>query len=106
MKPSEERSIYELAIGNDGPLINRSKFYKENGYLTYGRIFTKAELDTLRDYVDEMIENLPQDKRPEQMDVPHFEHPFFVQVPDTSACVEGYRAVHRTGYCPLVKPFY
>ena len=52
------------------------EFYKENGYLTYGRIFTKPELDTLRDYVDEMIENLPEGRRPEQMDVPHFEHPF------------------------------
>ena len=48
------------------------KFYKDNGYLTYGRIFTKAELDTLRDYVDDMIENLPEGRRPEQMDVPHF----------------------------------
>ena len=52
------------------------KFYKENGYLTYGRIFTKPELDELRDYVDEMIENLPEGRRPEQMDVPHFEHPY------------------------------
>ena len=51
-------------------------FYKENGYLKFGRIFTKAELDELRDYVDEMIAALPNDKRPEQMDVPHFEHPF------------------------------
>ena len=24
------------------------EFYKENGYLTYGRIFTKPELDELR----------------------------------------------------------
>ena len=51
-------------------------FYKENGYLTFGRIFTKSELDELREYVDEMIEHLPEGKRPEQMDVPHFEHPY------------------------------
>ena len=51
-------------------------FYKENGYLTFGRIFTESELDELRDYVDAMIENLPEGKRPEQMDVPHFAHPY------------------------------
>jgi len=51
-------------------------FYKENGYLIYGRIFTESELNELRKYVDEMIENLPEGKRPEQMDVPHFTHPF------------------------------
>ena len=52
------------------------QFYKENGYATYGRIFTESELDELRDYVDAMIENLPEGRRPEQMDVPHFEHPY------------------------------
>lgn len=52
------------------------KFYKENGYLSYGRILTKPELDELRDYVDAMIANLPAGKRSEQKDVPHFEHPF------------------------------
>lgn len=51
-------------------------FYKENGYLTFGRIFTETELNELREYVDQMIENLPEGKRPEQMDVPHFEHPY------------------------------
>jgi hypothetical protein len=51
-------------------------FYRENGYLRFGRIFTQSELDELRDYVDGMIATLPDGKRPEQMDVPHFEHPF------------------------------
>ena len=51
-------------------------FYRENGYLTFGRIFTAPELAELRDYVDAMIADLPEGKRPEQMDVPHFEHPF------------------------------
>ena len=40
------------------------EFYKDNGYLTFGRIFTKAELDTLRDYVDEMIEKLARRETP------------------------------------------
>ena len=51
-------------------------FYREHGYLKFGRIFTTSELDALREYVDGMIASLPEDKRPEQMDVPHFEHPF------------------------------
>ncbi len=51
-------------------------YYNENGYLKYGRIFARAELDELRDYVDDMIAALPEGKRPEHMDVPHFEHPY------------------------------
>ena len=51
-------------------------FYNENGYLKFGRIFTQGELDELRDYVDGMIAALPEGKRPEHMDVPHFEHPY------------------------------
>jgi len=51
-------------------------FYQQNGYLTFGRIFTKAELDQLYAYVDQMIVDLPENKRPEQMDTPHFQHPF------------------------------
>ena len=59
------------------------EFYNENGYLTFGRIFTKEELDTLRDYVDEMIENLPEGRRPEQMECTAFRASLFVQIPDT-----------------------
>ena len=51
-------------------------FYQEHGYLKFGRIFTKPELNTLRGHVDCMIASLPEDKRPEQMDVPHFENLF------------------------------
>lgn len=51
-------------------------FYNQNGYLKFGRIFTRAELDELRNHVDEMIASLPEGKRPEQMDVPHFDDPF------------------------------
>ena len=82
------------------------EFYKENGYLTFGRIFTKSELDTLREYVDEMIANLPEGRRPEQMDVPHFEHPFLFKYLTHPRVLEGDRAVYRTRYCALVEPFY
>ena len=58
------------------PTEDQVGFYHENGYLKFGRIFTKSELDTLRNYVDQMIVNLPPETRPEQMDVPHFTNPF------------------------------
>jgi len=52
------------------------QFYRDNGYLKFGRIFTRAEIDALRAHVDEMIANLPEGKRPEEMDRPHFEDPW------------------------------
>lgn len=51
-------------------------FYREHGYLKFGRIFTQAEMYTLRDHVDELIAKLPEGKRPEALDVPHFEDPW------------------------------
>ena len=68
---SEEQWQVETAVTDE-----QVAFYNREGYLKFGRIFTKPELDDLRDYVDGMIASLPEGKRPEQMDVPHFEHPF------------------------------
>ncbi len=51
-------------------------FYRDQGYLKMGRVFTEPELNALRDHVDEMIANLPPGKRPEEMDRPHFEDPW------------------------------
>src|SRR5579859_5189844 len=51
-------------------------FYREQGYLKFGRIFTMAEMNALRQHVDEMIAALPEGKRPEEMDVPHFQDPW------------------------------
>ena len=51
-------------------------FYEEQGYLKFGRIFTGDEMDALRARVDAMIAALPAGKRPEEMDVPHFENPW------------------------------
>ena len=81
-------------------------FYKENGYLTFGRIFTESELDELRDYVEAMIENLPEGKRPEQMDVPHFAHPYLFKYLTHPRVLKVIRTVHWTRYCALVKSFY
>ncbi len=51
-------------------------FYRTQGYLKFGRIFTAPEMDALRAHVDAMIAALPEGKRPEEMDVPHFEDPW------------------------------
>jgi chlorinating enzyme len=51
-------------------------FYREHGYLKFGRIFTQEELDTLRDHVDAKIAALPPGARPEEMDRPHFTDPW------------------------------
>jgi hypothetical protein len=52
------------------------QFYRDRGYLKFGRIFTQSEMDALRTHVDEMIMALPEGKRPEEMDVPHFQDPW------------------------------
>jgi ectoine hydroxylase-related dioxygenase (phytanoyl-CoA dioxygenase family) len=51
-------------------------FYREQGYLKFGRIFSASEMDALRARVDDMIAALPAGKRPEEMDVPHFQDPW------------------------------
>jgi hypothetical protein len=51
-------------------------FYREQGYLKFGRIFDEQQIQELRDHVDEMIANLPPGKRPEEMDRPHFDDPW------------------------------
>ena len=51
-------------------------FYKENGYLTFGRIFTESELDELRDYVDAMIEKFTGRQTTRTDGRPHFAHPY------------------------------
>jgi chlorinating enzyme len=60
----------------DAPSPDDVAFYREQGYLKFGRIFTEAEIDALRAHVDEMIAALPPGKRPEEMDVPHFQDPW------------------------------
>ncbi|MDQ2732409.1 MAG: phytanoyl-CoA dioxygenase family protein [Armatimonadota bacterium] len=52
------------------------RFYREQGYLKFGRIFTAEEMDNLRLHVDDMIAQLPEGKRPESLDVPHFSDPW------------------------------
>lgn len=58
------------------PAREQVAFYEEQGYLKYGRIFTTEEIDALRARVDAMIAALPPGRRPEEMDVPHFQDPW------------------------------
>jgi hypothetical protein len=58
------------------PTREQVDLYRTEGYLKYGRIFTEPEMDALRAHVDEMIAALPEGKRPEEMDVPHFRDPW------------------------------
>jgi chlorinating enzyme len=51
-------------------------FYRDRGYLKFGRIFDREEMDRLRNHVDDMIASLPPGKRPEAMDTPHFLDPW------------------------------
>lgn len=50
--------------------------YRDKGFVKLGRIFSRQQMDDLRAHVDEMIANLPAGRRPEGMDVPHFEDPW------------------------------
>lgn len=51
-------------------------FFREQGYVKLGPLFTPGELAALQVHVDELIAALPEGKRPEAMDVPHFEDPW------------------------------
>src|SRR5262249_4068597 len=50
--------------------------YQQDGYLRFGRTFTREEVDVLSAHVDEMIAALPPGKRPEEMDVPRVTDPW------------------------------
>jgi chlorinating enzyme len=52
------------------------EFYRTQGYLKFGRIFSEDEIGILHTHVDEMIAGLPDGKRPEEMDTPHFSDPW------------------------------
>ena len=68
-------------------------FYKDQGYLKMGRVFDEEEMALLTHHVDEMIAALPPDKRPEEMDVPHFTDPWlfkYLAHPRILDIIEGF----------------
>jgi chlorinating enzyme len=54
----------------------QATFYRDQGYLQLGAIFTRQEMYELRIHVDAMIANLQSGQRPEGLDVPHFTDPW------------------------------
>lgn len=76
-----------------GTTPEQAAFFREYGYVKLGRIFTEAEMNTLRAHVDEMIAALPEGKRPEEMDVPHFSDPWlfrYLTDPCVLDVIEGF----------------
>ena len=76
-----DTAVSERAAWSDNSTVRHATpeqvaFYAEQGYLKFGRIFTLAEMSALGQHVDEMIAALPENKRPEEMDVPHFQDPW------------------------------
>ena len=52
------------------------QFYRERGYLVYQHpLFPEEKFNKLKAFFEDLLASLPQDKRPEAMDVPHFAHP-------------------------------
>jgi phytanoyl-CoA hydroxylase len=51
--------------------------YREEGYAVGDHILDDAELGRLREQIDQLIANLPANKRPENMPSVHYDHPYF-----------------------------
>ncbi len=52
------------------------QFYNENGYFIYQHpLFPTEKFQQLKNFFEDLLNNLPPEKRPEAMDVPHFAHP-------------------------------
>lgn len=58
------------------PSVEQVGLYREQGYITFGKLFTPEELVDLRRTIEHLIVTLPKGKRPEHLDVPHFDHPY------------------------------
>jgi chlorinating enzyme len=86
-------AIAEPWITVGPPSREQAAFYEKEGYLKFGRIFTEPEMDALRAHVDELIAALPEGKRPEEMDVPHFNDPWlfrYLADPRVLDVIEGF----------------
>jgi hypothetical protein len=70
-----------MTTGSLAPLPTHDQvgFYRQEGYLKFGRVFSEEELADLGRTIDHLIEVLPPGKRPEHLDVPHFEHPYLMR---------------------------
>lgn len=60
------------------PTPDQVEDYRREGYLRFGQLLSPDVLGDLRRYIEFLIETLPKGKRPEHLDVPHFEHPYLM----------------------------
>lgn len=67
--------------------------YRREGYLRFGKIFNEDELNDLRGCIDHLIDTLPRGKRPEHLDVPHFEHPYLMKFLTHTAVLDAVEAL-------------
>ena len=52
------------------------QYYRDHGYFIYEHpLFPEAKFQRLKAFFESLLADLPEGKRPEGMDVPHFEHP-------------------------------
>jgi len=52
------------------------QFWKDNGYFCYHhQLLPETKFKALQDYFEELLDDRKEGKRPENMDVPHFQYP-------------------------------
>lgn len=57
------------------PTAEQVDFYRREGYLKFGRIFTPEEFADLAACFENILSQMPPGIRSEHLDVPHFKHP-------------------------------
>ncbi len=57
------------------PTHEEVSFYRKEGYLKFGRIFSSQELSDLTTTFERILSELPPGIRSEHLDVPHFQYP-------------------------------
>ena len=57
------------------PTGDQVSFYRREGYLKFGRIFSDADFSDLARTFESILEDRPSDQKPEHLDVPHFQYP-------------------------------
>jgi ectoine hydroxylase-related dioxygenase (phytanoyl-CoA dioxygenase family) len=75
------------------PNHDQVETYRQEGYLRFGKLFDPEELSDLRRYIHHLIETIPHGKRPEHLDVPHFEHPYLMKFLTHPAVLDAVEAI-------------
>ncbi|GMV65551.1 MAG: hypothetical protein AMXMBFR75_13490 [Candidatus Hinthialibacteria bacterium] len=75
------------------PTPEQAEAYRREGYLRFGQLFNEEELGELSRTIDYLIETLPKGKRPEHLDVPHFDHPCLMKFLTHPAVLDAVEAL-------------